>query len=340
MSTINYDLNKIKALAFDVDGVLSANVIPMSTEGEPLRTVNIKDGYALHLAARHEIPLAIITGGRTEAVRKRFLALGLLPENIYMGSSVKIHDYRDFRDRYGLRDEEILYVGDDIPDIEVMRTCGLPCCPRDAAPEVKSVARYITLLKAMLDNLKKYKVILASNSPRRKELLAGLGVDYEVRTLPDVDESYPDTLQGADIPLYIAKEKADAYRNMLQPGELMITADTIVWLDGRVLGKPKDREDALCMLRDMSGRTHEVFTGVCITTTEWQRSFAAQTEVRFAELSEEETYYVDKFQPMDKAGAYGVQEWIGFIGVENISGSYYNIMGLPVQRLYKELVKV
>lgn len=105
----------------------------------------------------------------------------------------------------------------------------------------------------MLDNLKKYKVILASNSPRRKELLAGLGVDYEVRTLPDVDESYPDTLQGADIPLYIAKEKADAYRNMLQPGELMITADTVVWLDGRVLGKPKDREDALCMLRDMSG---------------------------------------------------------------------------------------
>ena len=193
----------------------------------------------------------------------------------------------------------------------------------------------------MLDNLKKYKVILASNSPRRKELLAGLGVDYEVRTLPDVDESYPDTLQGADIPLYIAKEKADAYRNMLQPGELMITADTIVWLDGRVLGKPKDREDALCMLRDMSGRTHEVFTGVCITTTEWQRSFAAQTEVRFAELSEEEiTYYVDKVQPMDKAGAYGVQEWSGFIGVENISGSYYNIMGLPVQRLYKELVKV
>ena len=193
----------------------------------------------------------------------------------------------------------------------------------------------------MLDNLKKYKVILASNSPRRKELLAGLGVDYEVRTLPDVDESYPDTLQGADIPLYIAKEKADAYRNMLHPGELMITADTIVWLDGRVLGKPKDREDALCMLRDMSGRTHEVFTGVCITTTEWQRSFAAQTEVRFAELSEEEmTYYVDKFQPMDKAGAYGVQEWTGFIGVENISGSYYNIMGLPVQRLYKELVKV
>lgn len=193
----------------------------------------------------------------------------------------------------------------------------------------------------MLDNLKKYKVILASNSPRRKELLAGLGVDYEVRTLPDVDESYPDTLQGADIPLYIAKEKADAYVAMMQPGELMITADTIVWLDGRVLGKPVDREDAMCMLRDLSGRTHEVFTGVCITTTDWQRSFAAQTEVRFAALSEDEiAYYVDAFRPMDKAGAYGVQEWIGFIGVENISGSYYNIMGLPVQKLYRELLEI
>lgn len=193
----------------------------------------------------------------------------------------------------------------------------------------------------MLDNLKKYKVILASNSPRRKELLAGLGVDYEVRTLPDVDESYPETLKGADIPLYIAKEKADAYLNMMQPGELMITADTIVWLDGKVLGKPTDREDALRMLREMSGRTHEVFTGVCITTTEWQRSFTAQTEVRFANLSEEEiNFYVEQFKPMDKAGAYGVQEWIGFIGVENISGSYYNIMGLPVQRLYKELKTV
>lgn len=193
----------------------------------------------------------------------------------------------------------------------------------------------------MLDNLKKYKVILASNSPRRKELLAGLGVDYEVRTLPDVDESYPEILQGADIPLYIAKEKADAYVAMMQPGELMITADTIVWLDGKVLGKPRDREDALQMLRTMSGRTHEVFTGVCITTTDWQRSFTAQTEVRFATLSEEEiAYYVDNFQPMDKAGAYGVQEWIGFIGVENISGSYYNIMGLPVQRIYNELKRL
>lgn len=193
----------------------------------------------------------------------------------------------------------------------------------------------------MLDNLEKYKVILASGSPRRRELMAGLGVNYEVRILPDVDESYPDTLQGEEIPLYIAKEKADAYIPMMQPDELINTADTIVWLDGKVLGKPRDREDALQMLRTMSGRTHEVFTGVCITTTDWQRSFTAQTEVRFATLSEDEIiYYVDNFKPMDKAGAYGVQEWIGFIGVENISGSYYNIMGLPVQKLYRELLKV
>lgn len=193
----------------------------------------------------------------------------------------------------------------------------------------------------MLDNLEKYKVILASGSPRRRELMAGLGVNYEVRILPDVDESYPDTLQGEEIPLYIAKEKADAYIPMMQPDELIITADTIVWLDSKVLGKPRDREDALQMLRTMSGRTHEVFTGVCITTTDWQRSFTAQTEVRFATLSEDEIiYYVDNCKPMDKAGAYGVQEWIGFIGVENISGSYYNIMGLPVQKLYRELLKV
>ena len=193
----------------------------------------------------------------------------------------------------------------------------------------------------MLDNLEKYKVILASGSPRRRELMAGLGVNYEVRILPDVDESYPHTLQGEEIPLYIAKEKADAYIPMMQPDELIITADTIVWLDGKVLGKPRDREDALQMLRTMSGRTHEVFTGVCITTTDWQRSFTAQTEVRFATLSEDEIiYYVDNFKPMDKAGAYGVQEWIGFIGVENISGSYYHIMGLPVQKLYRELLKV
>ena len=192
----------------------------------------------------------------------------------------------------------------------------------------------------MLDNLKKYRIILASNSPRRKELLAGLGVDYEVRTLPDVDESYPEKLQGADIPLFISKIKADAYKTLLQPDELMITADTIVWMDRMVLGKPRNRFGAIEMLRQLSGHTHQVFTGVTITTATRQHSFSVGTEVRFANLTDEEiVYYVDTYQPMDKAGAYGVQEWIGYIGVENIQGSYFNVMGLPVQRLYTELKK-
>ena len=192
----------------------------------------------------------------------------------------------------------------------------------------------------MLDNLKKYRLILASNSPRRKELLAGLGLDYEVRTLPDVDESYPESLQGGDIPLYISRMKADAYKPMLQPDELMITADTIVWMDGMVLGKPRNKLGAIEMLRQLSGGVHFVYTGVSITTQTRQESFYVATEVRFANLTDEEIeYYVDTYQPMDKAGAYGVQEWIGYIGVENIKGSYFNVMGLPVQRLYTELKK-
>lgn len=193
----------------------------------------------------------------------------------------------------------------------------------------------------MLDNLKKYNIVLASNSPRRKELMSGLGVDYVVKTLPDVDESYPDTLQGREIPAYISREKADAYKSLIQPDELLITADTIVWLNGEVLGKPKGREGAIDMLRKLSGTSHQVITGVCLTTNDWQKSFTAVTDVTFATLTEEEIiYYVDKYTPMDKAGAYGVQEWIGFIGVESISGSYFNVMGLPIQRLYQELKRL
>lgn len=193
----------------------------------------------------------------------------------------------------------------------------------------------------MFDNLKKYNIVLASNSPRRKELMSGLGVDYVVKTLPDVDESYPDTLQGREIPAYISREKADAYKSLIQPDELLITADTIVWLNGEVLGKPKGREGAIDMLRKLSGTSHQVITGVCLTTSDWQKSFTAVTDVTFATLTEEEIiYYVDKYTPMDKAGAYGVQEWIGFIGVESISGSYFNVMGLPIQRLYQELKRL
>ncbi len=183
-----------------------------------------------------------------------------------------------------------------------------------------------------------YHIILASNSPRRRELLSGLGLDYEVRTLPGIDESYPDTLSGEEIPVYISSKKASAYLDALKENELLITADTIVWLDGRVLGKPSDEEDARQMLRDLSGKTHQVITGVTLATTSFQKSFASVSQVTFATLTEEEiNCYVTHYHPMDKAGSYGVQEWIGFIGVERIEGSYFNVMGLPVQRLYREL---
>ena len=193
----------------------------------------------------------------------------------------------------------------------------------------------------MLDNLKKYRIILASASPRRRELLGGLDVDFEVRALPDVDESFPANLQGGDIPLYISKKKADAYRPHMTADELVITADTIVWLEGDALGKPVDEEDARCMLRNMSGKAHSVFTGVTITTKEVQHSFVAQSDVTFAVLSDDEIdYYIAKYRPMDKAGSYGAQEWIGYIGMSNIVGSYFNVMGLPVQRLYSELKNI
>lgn len=193
----------------------------------------------------------------------------------------------------------------------------------------------------MLENLNKYKVILASNSPRRKELLSGLGVAYEVKTMPDVDESYPDGLSGEEIAKHIARGKAEAYRSLIQADELVITADTIVWLDGTVMGKPKDEEEAKDMLMRLSGKTHQVITGVCLTTSSMQKTFATVTDVTFATLTEDEIdYYVTRYQPMDKAGSYGVQEWIGFVGVENLSGSYFNVMGLPIQRLYTELKKL
>lgn len=191
----------------------------------------------------------------------------------------------------------------------------------------------------MKDFKTKYDIILGSQSPRRKELLSGLDIDFSVCTLPDIDESYPETLQGGDIPLFISAKKADAFRTMLQERTLLITADTIVWLSNRVYGKPVDEADAVSMLKDLSGHTHEVFTGVTLTTLQKQKSFVVSTKVTFASLSDEEIYsYVTNYQPYDKAGAYGIQEWIGYIGVESISGSYFNVMGLPIQRLYRELL--
>ncbi len=181
-------------------------------------------------------------------------------------------------------------------------------------------------------------IILASNSPRRKELLSGLELDFEVRTMSGIDESYPDTLSGEEIPVYISQKKADAYLPALSEDELLITADTIVCLDGRVLGKPHDRQQAIDMLADLSGCTHQVITGVTLATITMRRSFASVSNVTFAKLTPSDIiHYVDCYRPYDKAGAYGIQEWIGYIGVSRIEGSYFNVMGLPVQRLYEEL---
>ena len=182
------------------------------------------------------------------------------------------------------------------------------------------------------------KIILASNSPRRKELLSGLGFDYEVRTLQGLDESYPEGLPMEEIPQYISRKKAAAYS--VGEDELLITADTIVWLDGEVLGKPADEEEARQMLRKLSGRTHQVVTGVTLFTLHSSSSFASVSQVTFAQLSEAEIeHYVTHYHPLDKAGAYGIQEWIGYIGVTSIEGSYFNVMGLPVQRLYSEMTR-
>ncbi len=186
-------------------------------------------------------------------------------------------------------------------------------------------------------------IILASNSPRRKELLAGLGLEFTVKTLSGIDESYPDTLVGEEIPLFISKKKAEAYKSLITDDDLLITADTIVYLPandgvGVVMGKPEDRQDAIDMLNMLSGRTHEVITAVTILTKSKQKSFAVTSIVSFDELTDSEIcYYVDNYKPFDKAGAYGIQEWIGFVGVNSLQGSYFNVMGLPVQRLYKEL---
>ncbi len=182
----------------------------------------------------------------------------------------------------------------------------------------------------------KYKVILSSNSPRRKELFAGLGIDFEVRVISGIDESYPSDIPLKDVPQYIAKEKAAAYD--IATDELVVTADTVVIVDNEILGKPVDEDEARKMLRKLSGRSHEVITGVCLTTCELQRSFAVTSEVTFKKLSEEEIeYYVRNYHPLDKAGAYGIQEWIGYIGVTSLYGSYFNVMGMPVQRIYEEL---
>lgn len=190
----------------------------------------------------------------------------------------------------------------------------------------------------MLGNLNKYEIVLASNSPRRKELLQRMGVNFKVRTLFGIDESYPDSLRGEDIVCYISRNKAKAYQSSMAPNELLITADTIVYVDGEVMGKPKNAEQAKEMLHKLSGKTHQVITGVTIVTAKRTENFGVTSQVKFTNITDEEiNFYVDNYLPFDKAGAYGIQEWIGIVAVEEIKGSYFNVVGLPVQRLYQKL---
>ncbi len=184
----------------------------------------------------------------------------------------------------------------------------------------------------------KTKLILASNSPRRKELLGGLGIPFEVRVLQGIDESYPETVPTDKIAEFIATNKAKAYE--VAADEILITADTVVIVDDEILGKPADADDARQMLRKLSGKSHHVITGVSLKSYDKQKTFSVDTEVTFKTLSESEIdYYVTRYKPFDKAGAYGIQEWIGYIGVTSLRGSYFNVVGFPVQRIYDELCK-
>ena len=184
------------------------------------------------------------------------------------------------------------------------------------------------------------KLILASASPRRQELLKEAGFTFEVR-LKNIEESYPEELKGEEVAEYLASLKAKAFEQEINADELIITADTVVRLEDKVLGKPKDREDAINILKLLSGKKHIVTTGVCLHSIAATESFSVHTEVYFKELSTEEIeYYVDNYKPYDKAGAYGIQEWIGYVGIEKINGSFYNVMGLPIQKLYERIREI
>ena len=188
----------------------------------------------------------------------------------------------------------------------------------------------------MLNNLEKYDVVLGSNSPRRRELLNDMGVNFRVEAIKGIDETYPACLPVEDIPVYLSRIKADGHP--LKLGDLLITADTVVVLDDTVLGKPEGDADAHRMLRALSGRAHRVISGVCVSTLERRESFSDTSIVRFAELTDDEIdYYIKHYRPLDKAGAYGIQEWIGNIGITGIDGDFYNVMGLPTRKLYQLL---
>ena len=188
----------------------------------------------------------------------------------------------------------------------------------------------------MLTNLKKYHIILASRSPRRQELLRGMGVDFEILT-KETPENYPADLPLDEVPKYLSLQKSQAFSDKELPGDyLLITSDTVVICEGEILGKPKDREDAMRMLQLLSDKTHHVVTGVTVRSAEKTMSFAVRSNVTFAQLDEEEIdYYIEHCKPFDKAGAYGIQEWIGYVGISGLEGSFYNVMGLPTRKLYQ-----
>ena len=190
----------------------------------------------------------------------------------------------------------------------------------------------------MLENLNKYHILLASKSPRRRELLSNLRVPFNCISLGGIDETYPEDMPANEVPQFLANKKADAYISNINTNEMVITADTLVIKGDKIYGKPKNQEEALSMLGELSGEVHKVISGVCILTKDRRTSFPSETEVKFANLNDEDIrYYIENYLPLDKAGAYGIQEWIGCVAVEWIKGSFYNVMGLPVHRLYQEL---
>jgi septum formation protein len=191
----------------------------------------------------------------------------------------------------------------------------------------------------VIDEINRYRIILASRSPRRQQLLREMGLHFEVITRNWV-ENYPPQLKGAEIALYLASEKAKTFQSEIKENEIVLTADTVVWCNGRVLDKPENKEDAEKILYEISGTTHEVITGVCLLSLNAVKSFCSSTKVTFSQLSDEEiNYYIDNFKPYDKAGAYGIQEWIGIVACSRIEGSYFNVMGIPVDQVYRELQK-
>ena len=188
------------------------------------------------------------------------------------------------------------------------------------------------------DTLKNHRLILASQSPRRRQLLSDCGLEYELAERYEVEEVFPATMEADEVPVYLSRLKSEGYPAELAENDILLTADTVVIIDNKIIGKPTDEDDARAMLRTLSGRAHRVTTGVTLRSKSRVESFAVQSDVYFRTLTDEEIdYYVARYRPMDKAGSYGIQEWIGYVGIERIDGSFYNVMGLPVQRVYAAL---